>query len=82
MTDINNLDNDRKSKKSRKKEQPLINLALTSLNQPEDEVLRNWLKIVYPKILDHLSLKQAKGVSQNIAEHLAREINPENKKSD
>lgn len=53
---------------------PLINLALASLTKPEDEVLRDWLKIVYPKILDYFSLKQAKGVSQNIAKNLAREV--------
>ncbi|WP_324281515.1 type I-D CRISPR-associated protein Cas10d/Csc3 [Cyanobacterium aponinum UTEX 3222] len=53
---------------------PLINLALESLNKPEDDILRDWLKIVYPKILDYFSLKQAKGVSKNIAENLAREV--------
>lgn len=56
---------------------PLVKLAIDSLNDPEDEVLKNWLEVVYPKILDYFSLKQAKGGSFDFAKKLAREVNQE-----
>jgi len=63
------------------KEPPLVVLALETLNNAEDRVLRDWIEKVFPNILDYFSLKPAKGMSLEAAEKLAINVNPDKKKT-
>ncbi|GCL36363.1 hypothetical protein SR1949_14660 [Sphaerospermopsis reniformis] len=61
------------------KEPPLVVLALETLNNAEDQVLRDWIEKVFPNILDSFSLKPAKGMSLEAAKELAVNVNPDKK---
>ncbi|WP_414754686.1 type I-D CRISPR-associated protein Cas10d/Csc3 [Anabaena sp. CCY 9910] len=61
------------------KEPPLVVLALDTLNNAEDKVLRDWIDKVFPNILDYFSLKPAKGMSLEAAEKLAVNAKTEKK---
>lgn len=55
-------------------EPPLVRLALDTLVDSEDAVLRDWIKIVFPKLLDFFSIRNAKGMSRFAAEALTAEL--------
>ncbi|WP_016949546.1 type I-D CRISPR-associated protein Cas10d/Csc3 [Anabaena sp. PCC 7108] len=61
------------------KEPPLVVLALETLNNAEDQVLRDWIEKVFPNILDYFSLKPAKGMSLEAAKELAVNAKPDKK---
>ncbi|AFZ11795.1 CRISPR-associated protein Csc3 [Crinalium epipsammum PCC 9333] len=64
-----NVPNPKKSK-----EPPLVRLALDTLNDEQDSVLRNWIEIVFPYILDYFSLRDAKGTSYQSAKELTEDL--------
>lgn len=52
------------------KEPPIVKLALEVMDKPEDAVLREWIRLVYPQILDYFSFKPGKGMSEEAAGNL------------
>lgn len=52
------------------KEPPIVKLALEVMDKPEDIVLREWIQLVYPQILDYFSFKPGKGMSEEAANTL------------
>lgn len=56
------------------KEPPLVRLALDTLTNEEDQILNDWIKIVFPYILDYFSLRNAKGTSFQVAEVLTADL--------
>lgn len=68
-----------KPAKPEEKEPPLVVLALETLNNAEDKVLRDWIEKVFPNILDYFSLKPAKGMSVEAAKELAVNAKPDKK---
>lgn len=56
------------------KEPPLVRLALDTLTNEEDQILNDWIKIVFPYILGYFSLRNAKGTSFQVAEVLTADL--------
>lgn len=56
------------------KEPPLVRLAVDTLTNEEDQVLKDWIKMVFPYILDYFSLRNAKGTSFEVAEGLTADL--------
>ena len=49
-----------KPAKPEEKEPPLVVLALETLNNAEDKVLRDWIEKVFPNILDYFKHLQSR----------------------
>lgn len=61
------------------KEPPLVRLAIDTLTDGEDKILKDWIEKVFPNILDYFSLTPAKGMSLAAAQELAANV-PADKK--